>query len=155
MVFENDGDDDEYEEIEEYLLVEFDAALDRQFLRNEDPLIITQLLDDPFMSVGPLSFSGKFERLTSNPVVFEMAPKQKTAPNEGAAAGGQSEKEVELVAVCSRKIDMKRVLIKPKPEMHVDEEGTEHHDSNGSTQVNGETTECEQMEGVIESNSTH
>ena len=79
MEVENSASDDEYEEIEEHILVEFEGALSRQFLREESSsLVISQLLDKPFMSVGPLSFEGRYEHLPHTSVIFTAPELPKT-----------------------------------------------------------------------------
>ncbi|XP_075249842.1 uncharacterized protein LOC142342410 [Convolutriloba macropyga] len=122
MEVENSASDDEYEEIEEHILVEFEGALSRQFLREESSsLVISQLLDKPFMSVGPLSFEGRYEHLPHTSVIFTAPelPKTQQETNEEATtndddATALTDEKVEYITSCTRKIAMKRVIITPK-----------------------------------------
>ena len=98
------------EEVEEYLVVEFEGALDKNVLRDYPKLIITDLLDKPMMSVGPMTFEGHYEKIPGTALFFESVP---TAP---ATNEEQSSVKLttELIACCHRKIEMKRVLLERK-----------------------------------------
>jgi len=103
--------DDEYEEIEDTILIEFEGALDRQFLRDEkNPLVITQLIDKPFMSVGPLSFEGKYEHMPHTSLIYTMPQKSNKSETDRANLN----EEAQFVTACTRRIAMKRVLLVPK-----------------------------------------
>ena len=112
MTAQQSDSEDEYEEFEENILVEFDGALNRQFLRDENSsLVITQLLHKPFMSVGPLAFQGNYEQMAHTAMIY-------TNPEQSKEKESSDDKSpsipCEFVASCTKKLAMKRVLLTPK-----------------------------------------
>merc|ERR1712062_139580 len=70
----------------------------------------TQLIDQPFMSVGPLSFEGKYEHMPHTSLIYTMPQKSNRSETDRANLN----EEAQFVTACTRRIAMNRVLLVPK-----------------------------------------